>query len=297
LDDYYGRGTDSIAFADGTTWTRDTMRAILLAQTSTSGDDVVTGFGAADIINTGAGNDTIDASGGNDSITGGIGNDTITSSYGNDMIYYARGDGNDTIMEWGEWDANDRLVLSGINPADVTLVRNGNDVTLVIAESAAGAGDGGSILLKGNLNEYYQSGIDTVVFANGTTWNRNDLRSHISYVGGTSGNDTITGTTGADSIHAGAGDDILIGLDGDDTFVFRSAFGGDIINDFVAGAQSADIIDVGMDMFADFASVLAAASQVGADTVIAHDANTSITLKNVALANLHQDDFRFTASA
>ncbi|MEH7846038.1 beta strand repeat-containing protein [Rhizobium laguerreae] len=297
LNEYYQSGIENVVFADGTTWTRDTMRAALLAQASTSGVDVITGFGAADIINAGAGNDTIDASGGNDSITGGTGDDAITSNYGNDTIYYARGDGNDTIMEWGEWDADDRLVLTGINPADVTLVRNGNDVTLVVAESAAGAGDGGSILLKGNLNEYYQSGIENVVFADGTTWNRDDLRSHISYVGGTTGNDTITGTTDADSIYAGAGDDTLIGLDGDDTFVFRSAFGDDTINDFVAGEQSVDIIDVGTDIFADFASVLAAASQVGADTVISHDANTSITLKNVALTSLHQDDFRFTAAA
>ncbi|NEI67934.1 calcium-binding protein, partial [Rhizobium leguminosarum] len=70
------------------------------------------------------------------------GNDAIDGSGGNDTIYYARGDGNDTITELGYWDADDRLVLSGINPADVMLVRNDNDVTLVIAESAAGAGDG-----------------------------------------------------------------------------------------------------------------------------------------------------------
>ncbi|MBX5173549.1 calcium-binding protein [Rhizobium sp. NZLR1b] len=297
LNEYYQSGIEKVVFADGTTWTRDTMRAALLAQASTSGDDVITGFNAADIINAGAGNDTINAGDGNDAITGGTGNDTIDSGWGNDTIYYARGDGNDTITDSGMWDTDDRLVLSDINPADVTLVRNDNDVTLVIAESAAGAGDAGSILLKSNLDEYYQNGIEKVVFADGTTWDRAYLRSQISYVGGTSGSDTIAGTNGADSIHAGPGDDTLIGFDGNDTFVFRSDFGHDTINDFVAGAQSVDIIDVGTDIFADFASVLAAASQVGADTVITHDANTSITLKNVALTSLHQDDFRFTAAA
>ncbi|TBH36479.1 hypothetical protein ELG66_11805 [Rhizobium leguminosarum] len=273
------------------------MRVALLAQASTSGDDVIIGFNVADVINAGAGNDTINTGDGNDVITGGTGNDTIDSGWGNDTIYYARGDGNDAITESGMWDTDDRLVLSGINPADVTLARNGNDVTLVIAESAAGAGDGGSILLSGNLNEYYQTGLEKVVFADGTIWGRADLRSNISYVGGTSGNDTITGTTDADNIHAGMGDDTLIGLAGDDAFVFRPGFGHDTINDFVAGAQSVDIIDIGNDLFADFASVLAAASQVGVDTVITHDANTSITLKNVALTSLHQDDFRFTAAA
>ncbi|MGO7244715.1 calcium-binding protein, partial [Rhizobium ruizarguesonis] len=79
---------------------------------------------------------TINAGDGNDTITGGTDNDTVDSGWGNDTIYYARGDGNDTITDTGMWDTDDRLVLSGINPADVTLVRNGNDVTLVIAESA-----------------------------------------------------------------------------------------------------------------------------------------------------------------
>jgi Ca2+-binding RTX toxin-like protein len=271
-------GVEKIEFADGTSWSLEQIE-VFGRITGTSQDDVLQGTYMADIFD------------------GGAGNDTINAGDGNDTIYYARGDGNDTITESGEWDSDDRLVLSNINPADVTLVRNGNDVTLVIAESAAGAGDGGSILLKGNLNEDYYSGIDKIVFADGTTWDRAYQRSHISYVGGTSGNDTITGTSGADSIHTGPGDDTLIGLDGDDTFVFRSDFGHDTINDFAAGAQSVDIIDVGTDIFADFASVLAAASQVGADTVITHDANTSITLKNVALTSLHQDDFRFTAAA
>ncbi|WP_164736472.1 calcium-binding protein [Rhizobium vallis] len=297
LNEYYQSGIEKVVFADDTTWTRDTLRATLLAQGSTSGDDMITDFSAADTINAGAGNDTINSGDGNDRIAGGTGNDTIASGGGNDTIYYSRGDGNDTITESGYWDPDDQLVLSGINPTDVTLVRNGNDVTLVIAESVTGAGDGGSILLKGNLNEYYQTGLEKVVFADGTVWGRADLRSNISYVGGTSGNDTVTGTTGADNIHAGMGDDTLIGLAGDDAFVFRPGFGHDTINDFVAGAQSVDIIDLSNDLFADFASVMAAATQVGADTVIAHDSNTSITLKNVALTSLHQDDFRFTAAA
>ncbi|MGO7324480.1 calcium-binding protein, partial [Rhizobium ruizarguesonis] len=143
LDEYYQNGIEKVVFANGTTWTRDTIRVALLAQASTSGNDVITGFNVADIINGGVGNDTISAGAGNDVITGGTGNDTILSAGGNDTIYYARGDGNDTITDADDYSNDDRLVLTGINPTDVTLVRNGNDVTLVIAESAVGAGDGG----------------------------------------------------------------------------------------------------------------------------------------------------------
>ncbi|TAZ71163.1 hypothetical protein ELH72_30080, partial (plasmid) [Rhizobium ruizarguesonis] len=236
LSEYYQSGIEKVVFADGSMWTRDTMRAALLAQASTAGDDVITGFNVADIISAGAGNDAIDAGDGNDTITGGTGNDTVDSGWGNDTIYYARGDGNDTVTESGMWDSDDRLVLSGINSADVTLVRNGNDVTLVIADSTVGAGDGGSILIKDNLNEYYQSGIDKIVFADGTVWSRADLRAMLVNFAGTSGNDVITGSNatdiinalaGNDTINAGDGNDVITGGTGNDTI--DSGWGNDTI--------------------------------------------------------------------
>ncbi|MGM4884618.1 calcium-binding protein [Rhizobium sp. 62_C5_N11_2] len=238
LNEYYQTGLEKVVFADGTIWTRDTMRAAVLAEASTSGNDVITGFNAADIINAGAGNDTINAGDGNDTITGGIGNDTIDSGWGNDTIYYSRGDGNETISDSGMWDTDDRLVLSGINPGDVTLVRNGNDVTLVIAESAAGAGDGGSILLQGNLNEYYQSGLEKIVFADGTIWTRADMLTHIAYTGGTVGNDIITGSSAADVLRAGLGNDTLKGGAGSDAYIYLAGDGNDIIDEPTSGTDS-----------------------------------------------------------
>ncbi|MGO8600312.1 calcium-binding protein [Rhizobium ruizarguesonis] len=238
LNEYYQTGLEKVVFADGTTWTRETMRAALLARASSSGNDVITGFNAADIINAGAGNDTINAGDGNDTITGGTDNDTVDSGWGNDTIYYGRGDGNDTITDSGMWDTDDRLVLSGINPADVTLVRNGNDVTLVIAESAAGAGDGGSILLSGNLNEYYQTGLEKVVFADGSTWTRADMLTHIAYIGGTVGNDIITGSSAADVLRAGLGNDTLMGGAGSDAYIYLAGDGNDIIDEPTSGTDS-----------------------------------------------------------
>ncbi|KQV13194.1 hypothetical protein ASC97_32175 [Rhizobium sp. Root1203] len=150
------------------------------------------------------------------------------------------------------------------------------------------------MLLKDSLDDGIQLGVEKVSFTDGTVWTRADMRSHIAYVGGTSGNETITGTTGVDTIHAGPGNDTLVGLAGNDTFLFRQNFGHDIITDFVAGAGSVDVIDLTSDIFVDFASVMAAAAQVGSDTMITHDANTSLLLKNVTRTNLHQDDFHFT---
>jgi hypothetical protein len=47
--------------------------------------------------------------------------------------------------------------------------------------------------------------------------------------------------------------------------------------------------------FSDAASVLAAARQDGADVRITLDAHDSLVLRNVALASLCADDFRFMA--
>ncbi|MCV3243103.1 hypothetical protein OHD58_24720 [Mesorhizobium sp. ZC-5] len=110
---------------------------------------------------------------------------------------------------------------------------------------------------------------------------------------GTAANDTIVGTTWNDTIIGNSGNDSLTGGAGNDVFVFDPGFGKDTITDFTAGVGSVDAIEFADDVFADFAAVLAVASQVGADTLITADVNNTITLKNIALANLHQEDFQF----
>src|SRR5262249_25792685 len=140
LDNWFSRGVESVVFDNGTVWTQADLRAMVLAQASTPGDDVIVGFNT------------------NDTITGGRGNDTLTGGAGDDTYVYTRGDGNDTIVEgWaGNFSTFDTLRLHAVNPGDVSLVRNGNDVTLMIGESSAGAGDAGSILLKDSLDDFFQ---------------------------------------------------------------------------------------------------------------------------------------------
>jgi Ca2+-binding RTX toxin-like protein len=108
-----------------------------------------------------------------------------------------------------------------------------------------------------------------------------------------SGNDSISGSGGNDRLLGGSGNDTLSGGAGNDTFIFGSGFGQDIISDFTVGAASDDVIEFHDALFADFAAVMAAATSSGSNTILTVDAQTSITLQNVALANLHQDDFRF----
>lgn len=122
--------------------------------------------------------------------------------------------------------------------------------------------------------------------AGGDTLNGTALEDTINGLGG---NDKLSGLLGADTLNGGIGNDTLIGGDGADRFVFEGAFGKDVVTDF----QANDVIQLDDAQFANFAAVQAAASQVGADVVIALDAANTITLQNVALASLNAGDFLF----
>jgi Ca2+-binding RTX toxin-like protein len=104
---------------------------------------------------------------------------------------------------------------------------------------------------------------------------------------GGAGNDTLDGGNGNDRLAGGTGNDILTGGNGNDTFVFGASFGHDTVTDLHSG----DHIEIDDHQFADFAAVLAASHQVGADVVITLDATDTITLQHVQLSSLHASDF------
>jgi hypothetical protein len=93
----------------------------------------------------------------------------------------------------------------------------------------------------------------------------------------------IYGTTGNDVLTSTAANEVLTGRGGSDTFVFSGSFGKDTVSDFQA---SMDVLQLNHSAFADFASVLSHATQVGSDVVIAQDAHDAITLQNTALVQL-----------
>ena len=65
--------------------------------------------------------------------------------------------------------------------------------------------------------------MQTVDFADGTTWTRTDLIN--AELTGTTGSDSIYGTSGADMIDGKGGNDYEDGEGGNDTFVFNSGYG------------------------------------------------------------------------
>ena len=93
------------------------------------------------------------------------------------------------------------------------------------------------------------------------------------------------------NLDGGAGNDYLTGGAGNDTFLFAPGGGVDAITDFTAGAAGGhDVLDFASSIFATFAAMQAAATQVGNNTVITAGAST-LTLTNVTKANLVAADF------
>ena len=79
---------------------------------------------------------------------------------------------------------------------------------------------------------------------------------------------------------------------GTDTVNFLPAsIGNNTINNF---NTSKDTIVFNHALFANFAAVFGATTQVGSDTVIKHDANDSVTLTNTIASTLSSNNFHFS---
>ena len=148
------------------------------------GSDAIKGSGQADWLLGGAGNDWINGRGGNDIIIGGAGNDTVGGGAGDDIYRFARGDGQDTIIDGIDyWDGgsggNDIIELgAGIAADQVTVSQrnNGKDLFLDL-------GQGDSILISGSPIIEGGNQIEQVKFADGTIWTHADLISYSSISG------------------------------------------------------------------------------------------------------------------
>jgi len=119
--------------------------------------------------------------------------------------------------------------------------------------------------------------------------------ANVENINGSNFADTIIGDYGNNVLNGNGGNDKLTGGLGNDTFVFVKSngvvnFGNDAVNDFTSGH---DHVQIDHGIFADYAAVQQHMLQVGSDVVITYDANNSITLHDVAMANLHANDFLF----
>jgi Ca2+-binding RTX toxin-like protein len=209
--------------------------------------------------------------GGGDIINGGADFDTVDYSVSGSAVSLALGaNGAQTIGQGGHAQGDRVRNVEHIFGSNFNDTLTGNNLQNAIN------GQGGNDTVNGG------SGSDLLAGGDG----RDTLN-------GGNGSDAIDGGSGNDTINGGGGNDFLFGGASNDAFVFAGGFDHDRITDFVAGAGTVDVIRFNQNLFQNFNAVINASEQVGDDVVITLNAGNSLTLDDVQLATLHQDDFQF----
>ncbi|MDQ1920016.1 beta strand repeat-containing protein [Massilia pseudoviolaceinigra] len=251
-----------ITFADGTTWNRAAIEALLYA--GTDSDDFLPGTVAADTIDGMAGNDNIDGKGGNDTVDGGagddviyggsgddlllggagidrlngqegndtldggLGNDDLSGGGGNDVFLFGQGDGQDTVGRGFSMTSGETDILqfkAGVLPGDLTL-SSGNNGDLIV--KLKGSDD--QLILASFMRDDSSANpanpVQQFRFADGSGWTL-DAAEAVLFAG-TDGADAINGTFKGERITGQAGADSLDGKAGNDTL--DGGAGNDVIN-------------------------------------------------------------------
>jgi Ca2+-binding RTX toxin-like protein len=169
---------------------------------------------------------------------------------------------------------NGGQTYTGAGGNDTISGGNGNDTLNGAGGNDTISGGNGTDVLSGG------TGNDTITGGNG-----NDA------LDGGAGHDSMSGGNGTDVLNGRTGNDTLTGGNGADTFVFNANFGNDVISDF---KPKGDTIQFDQSLFADFADVQAHAANDGnGNVVITYDANNTVTLEDITLAQLRAGDFVF----
>jgi hypothetical protein len=271
-----GTGVENFVLSGGVTKTLAEIYQIAVNQQQTTGADTVRGFNsAADVI------------------TGGLGNDALNGEDGNDTYIYNNGDGADTITELANKGTGDKLQIAGHTLAELKVARsttNANDLVLTFSNNTD------KITLVGAAaSTVVGTGVESFVLSGGVTKTIAELYQIAVNQQQTTGADTISGFASTnDLITGGLGNDTLSGKGSNDTFVFAAGFGKDVISDFSAGTGLGDVMRLILGTsFDTHAEVMAAAVQVGANTVINISADDTITLTGITKTSLVVDDFAF----
>jgi len=206
-----------------------------------------------DITSGGAGNDQLWGDLYADTMDGGAGDDVLTGLGYGDSYIFNLGSGHDTLVDGNVSILGDGFVTvdtspdvlrfgAGIAPGDISFVRSGLDLTLVVA------GGADRVTLQGQ-DDYFHTGvfgaisynrIEEVRFADGTLWTWQELNARVLALSTTAGDDVAQGFTMSDRFEASAGDDIMSGGDSADTYVFGPGSGHDIVRESVSNVLYGD---------------------------------------------------------
>ncbi|HMO69654.1 MAG TPA: tandem-95 repeat protein, partial [Novosphingobium sp.] len=121
--------------------------------------------------------DTLIGSAGNDRFDGRFGNDDLRGDFGSDDYLFGLDSGEDVITELGDVLDIDRIVLgAGLATKDVSLLRLGDDLFVELERD-----DGLLIDTVRVVNHFLgeASGIEQIVFADGTIWDRETIEDQL----------------------------------------------------------------------------------------------------------------------
>ena len=94
-----------------------------------------TGNSAANVLTGNSANNVLNGANGADTLRGGLGNDTVNGGSGNDTFLFGRGDGQDLVQD-NSGTADKLLYDAGINPLDLIISRQANDLRVAIHGSS-----------------------------------------------------------------------------------------------------------------------------------------------------------------
>lgn len=218
---------EAVEIVGGPTLSMTDVAKAVVAGMATAGDDWIKGYNYSEVY------------------AGGKGDDVLEGNTKADTYHYTRGDGYDVIIESAS-EAGDVLYIHGVSQSDVKARRGySNDLELLVPESATGAGNAGRITVHNSFLAAATTGIEQVIFDDGTTWNRADFETLATRNFATPGDDSLAGTSGADTLEGLRGDDLISGGGGDDIYVFRRGDGKDTVSD--AGSGTDKIVIHGYD--------------------------------------------------
>ncbi|MEM9063562.1 MAG: calcium-binding protein, partial [Pseudomonadota bacterium] len=235
---------------------------------------------------------------------------TATGTERDETYVHVIGDGSYTIVDFDLFVGNDRLILTGILPADILAAREGDDAVLILPS-------GEVLRIQDQFISNNRQGVEAIEFSDATVWDRAELAVQvvsdpgaINDITGTSANDTLDGTGGQDRVLAFGGDDRMEG-GADDDFLFGGDGTGDVAMftgaraDYALSATQASLVvedTVGTDgrdllnavetlEFSDGSFRVGSADLAGADIDGTNSRNTlNGTLLAESISGLNGDD-------
>ncbi|UWQ73418.1 calcium-binding protein [Leisingera sp. M658] len=284
----------------------------------TSGNDTLTGTGADDYFISSEGNDRYNGSGSkydqvtfnNDpgGVTANLKTGKATDGWGDTdtlrSIEMLRGSAFDDDLSGN----GKRNFFRGLAGDDTINGRGGRDEVRYDRDERYGGEDGATVnLSKGFAIDGFgdRDTLKSIENARGTdsgdkitgssTGNRIMGLGGNDTLSGKGGNDTIFGGGGKDRINGDGGNDLLSGEGGADRFIFKGTFGNDTVSDFSTSGrkEKIDLSDVTtIKHFRDLKNNHLSENDDG-DAVIRDNRGNTITLEDIAIADLSGNDFLF----